>query len=471
MSDVLKRCACDESKHNRCLHPWYMKKFLWQGRPYAPNVTRWARVTLHEDVTTRTRADVLVEQIRTQIRAGTFTSAKAANTARPVADAEMTFTQLIAAFDRDVLSVRIGDTDDASAETVDTHRRRLARLAAFEACGTRHARAVDYALLKRFRTSAAMQQQGRSSWGKYWGIYGRLFRYAKHAGIVPVNPCARDVLSEAEYNVVRRRKPEPRTRRLRPGEEERLLRAARVGRFPFDAQRLSDLIVAALECAARYGELLALQWRDLELVESGVGIITIRGDEDGASKTGARVVPMSDRFKAMALRRRVHPLTGQPFPEHAYVFGNEVGERIRQIRSWEPCVVRAAGHEPTLVRGNLSAASRAIYRAAKLHFHDLRREAASRWLESRRFDVKQISKLLGHSNLATTDIYLDITEGSTLDAMRAYNADRAADAQLPVAIGLNDYNASTNAGDPGSTGTGPRLVKGHKRRGDSTLRK
>ena len=44
---------------------------------------------------------------------------------------------------------------------------------------------------------------------------------------------------------------ESRTRRLQPGEEERLLLAA---------GRLHDLIVAALETGMRRGEILSLQW-------------------------------------------------------------------------------------------------------------------------------------------------------------------------------------------------------------------
>jgi integrase len=49
----------------------------------------------------------------------------------------------------------------------------------------------------------------------------------------------------------------PRNRRLSSGDEDRLLAAAN--------PRLYGLIVAALETCARRGELLSLQWREVDL--------------------------------------------------------------------------------------------------------------------------------------------------------------------------------------------------------------
>src|SRR5882672_704779 len=474
MSDVTKRCACDEARQTKCKHPWYMKKFIYQGKPYANNVDRWALVTLHETIETRTRADAVVELMRTQIRAGTFVDAKAATKARPKADPVATLAQLVAQFKREILDGQISDVDAASDETLDNHRRRLDRLCAFDDFGARPARSIDAAAIVLFRKSPAIRVQGRSSWAKYRGIYNRLFRFGKHAGVLDTNPF--DVVSEEQHAVLRRRKGEARIRRLKPGEENRLLRAALAGRFPFDAQRLHDLIVGAIESGARKGELLALQWGDLDLAAPpAVGIARITAVEKGARKTRKpRMVPVSLRWRAVLLRRRINALTGQPFHDTAYVYGNEVGERVTQLASWEPAVVRAQGQTPELLAGgNLSDASVAVYKAAALHFHDLRREGASRWLETERYTLREIQELLGHTTIAQTSDYLGLQAGSLLDAARRNQAldlqDQREREALPLAVGSTDHKPTTNGNGTGAKRSGPRLVKGHKRSGVSDL--
>lgn len=54
----------------------------------------------------------------------------------------------------------------------------------------------------------------------------------------------------------------PRTRRLEPGDEERLLKHA--------GPHLRALIVAALSTGCRIGELLSLQWHQIRYDEKGV---------------------------------------------------------------------------------------------------------------------------------------------------------------------------------------------------------
>lgn len=473
-TNVFKRCAHTYTEQNKCGDPWYMKKFIHKGIAHQHNVSRWAALMLHDDaITTRTRADEVCDIMRGQIRKGEFVSAKAANAQGPAPDPQQTLSTLIEHFKRDDLDVQLPGADAISDDTLDAHRSRLQCLAAFNDNGTRPVSALDPAAIVAFRTSPAIAQLGRSSWAKYRGIFNRLFRYAMHAGVLAKNPLDKAALSDKQVELLKRRKPEPRTRRLKPGEESRLLKAAAIGRFKFDAQRLVDLIVAALECAGRFGELLALQWSDIHLPTSGVGVLMIKAIEDGASKTGARVVPISDRLKAVLLRRRVNPLTGRPFHESAYVFGNEVGERVTQLRTWEACVVRSEGHTPEYKGRNLSPASIAVYKTAALHFHDLRRECASRWLESKAFTLLEIQHLLGHSNIAQTSEYLALQPGSAIDAMRRYNDQRRQEQRdadvLPVAIGADDYKATANGNDDDSAAPGPRLVKGHKSRERRTL--
>ena len=88
------------------------------------------------------------------------------------------------------------------------------------------------------------------------------------------------------------------------------------------------------------------------------GAINLRA---ASTKTGkARVIPIMSRLRALLLTRRNGP-DGEPLPAAAHVFGNEVGEPINQIKTAWLATCRRAG-------------------IVDLHFHDLRRDFASRLL-------------------------------------------------------------------------------------------
>ena len=114
----------------------------------------------------------------------------------------------------------------------------------------------------------------------------------------------------------------PRTRRLNGDEEERLLAAA--------SPKMRAIIIAALETGCRIGELLSLQFGQIDEARNVI-ILPAEKTKAGA----ARVVPMTARLQKVIAGRRFDP-AGQPFgPEH-YVFGNEVGERTKSIKTaWE----------------------------------------------------------------------------------------------------------------------------------------
>ena len=65
----------------------------------------------------------------------------------------------------------------------------------------------------------------------------------------------------------------------------------------------------------------------------------------------------------------------------------------------------------------LAPASQAAYRAIDLHFHDLRHEAGSRWLEAG-MPIHHVKQLLGHASIGTTDTYLNSTRIGLQEAMR-----------------------------------------------------
>jgi hypothetical protein len=113
-------------------------------------------------------------------------------------------------------------------------------------------------------------------------------------------------------------------------------------------------------------------------------------------------------------------------PLDAYVFGTATGDRVRQItHSWWTTVLRAHGYEgPIWKHLKLYDDAKAALKRIDLHFHDLRREAGSRWLE---LGVKlhTVRDWLGHTSISQTSTYLASTLQVQHDAMRRFEEERA----------------------------------------------
>jgi integrase len=200
-----------------------------------------------------------------------------------------------------------------------------------------------------------------------------------------------------------------RSRRLEPGEENRLLAAADVlvqnGRAP----HLYALIVAALESGCRRGELLSLQWRDVKKDAQGHAFIDLRAI---TTKTNAgRTIPISPRLAAILEMRRNAP-DGEEHPPTAFVFGNSAGEQFDTVKTSWTSVCESAGIED-------------------LHFHDLRREAGSRWLEGG-INLLTVSKMLGHASVSMTDRYLKPSKAVNEREMREYHQRQTTPTKRPT---------------------------------------
>jgi integrase len=109
----------------------------------------------------------------------------------------------------------------------------------------------------------------------------------------------------------------------------------------------------------------------------------------------------------------------------AFVFGTAVGERVGDVkRVWQTCVLKAHGLKATWAGSNLDRASCARYQQIDVHLHDLRREFASRLLESD-VPLHLVRDVLGHSNIAITSRYLASTSTALREAIakkEAYEA-------------------------------------------------
>src|SRR4029453_1377157 len=122
-----------------------------------------------------------------------------------------------------------------------------------------------------------------------------------------------------------------------------------------------------------------------------------------AKKTKAlrrRELRMSQRMRALLTMRRTDP-TGEEHGPDNYVFGNVDGSRVKSIRTaWENAVLKAHGIPVKRTKtAALLPECREALRRIDLHFHDLRREAGSRFLEYG-MPAHYVQAFLDHANLS-----------------------------------------------------------------------
>jgi len=187
------------------------------------------------------------------------------------------------------------------------------------------------------------------------------------------------------------RRSTPEFQPLSPDEVKKFLEAAR-------EDRLEGLYVLAVTTGMRQGEILGLQWRNLDL-ENGtlqVHATLQQGGTLGEPKTAkarrqidlpiVAIEPLRrHRIRQMKERIEAGPLWG----ESDFVFTNAVGRHI------DPDNLRHRSFGPLLQRAALP----------NIRFHDLRHTAAT-VLMSLGTHPKVVQELLGHSQIAVTmDIY------------------------------------------------------------------
>jgi integrase len=119
-------------------------------------------------------------------------------------------------------------------------------------------------------------------------------------------------------------------------------------------------------------------------------------------------VPITRRLR-IVLERRQSIAEGEPFKAEDYVFGNEVGEqRLWIYNAWATACEKAGIND--------------------LHFHDLRREFASRLLETPGVSLHDVSDWVGHSNVITTSRYLSTSGVRKQRVLERFEAGRHSNA-------------------------------------------
>lgn len=149
-----------------------------------------------------------------------------------------------------------------------------------------------------------------------------------------------------------------RERRLQPGELEKLLEACRLSR----SAKLSDTVLLAIETAMRLGELLSLEWQDIDLKARTAHLPHTKNGEP-------RTVPLSVAAVTL-LSNPPSPAVGRVFPQWSRATSFE--------HTWRRAV-KLAGLDD-------------------LRFHDLRHEAASRFFEKGLHPI-QVAAITGHRTL------------------------------------------------------------------------
>lgn len=390
-----KRCSCGPRQWSKCAHPWHFS-FHYNGQEHRYSLDKIARARRQPPPRSKTEAATWRDTLRSEIRSGSSIDPDALPSSTQ--DVRPTFGHVCEQYlKRHVQSPTRRPRGKREMEILVAMLCRAevpAGAGGMITLDTKPAADITRADVEAVRDwRRRVQAEGGATVGAKGGEVGinrllsrmrHLFSWAIVEGHVNETPFKKGSVSvvrmESSAENARTRRLEPSMRLpsgdVREGEEARLLANA--------GPHLRSLIVAALSTGCRLGELLSLQWSQIRRDEKGEPRWIVLPPTKTKTAEG-RTVPISARLKAELAMRLTGP-DGQEHGPDAYVFGNECGERVVSIRTaWEHTCKRAG--------------------ISGLHFHDLRREFASRLLESRA-DLHDVQMFLGHAAITTTSRYL-----------------------------------------------------------------
>lgn len=193
-----------------------------------------------------------------------------------------------------------------------------------------------------------------------------------------------------------------RDRRVHRDEEQPLLEACLAmnsAEHKWTGPAMHDRIIGALETCCRQGEMLRIQNRDVDWTQHQ---ILIRAEN--AKDNENRRIPFDPKGRlAPILKRRAE------LGPYSFVFGTPEGEFQDSFKTaWESLQLVAHGHPTKRAKPGVRV-DRERLREIDLHWHDLRHEGACRLLADG-VDIRVIQLMLGHSDIKTTQRYLNITD-------------------------------------------------------------
>lgn len=201
---------------------------------------------------------------------------------------------------------------------------------------------------------------------------------------------------------IKRRHENKRDRRLHRDEEQQLLAACiamNTGDHKWMGPAMHDRIIGAIETCCRQGEMLRLKNRDVDWAQHQ---IVIRGAN--AKDSENRRIPFDPNGRLAPILKRRKELGPQ-----AFVFGSSDGEFVASFKTaWESLLLVANGHQTKRTKPG-ARVDREKLRDIDLHWHDMRHEGACRLLADG-VDIRVVQLVLGHSDIKTTQRYLNITD-------------------------------------------------------------
>ena len=222
------------------------------------------------------------------------------------------------------------------------------------------------------------------------------FRWVIKRGWAEENPITNVAKPRKQQRTKAFLQPDDVQKLLAAIDAHRQLRQGEPGPTPHDAW-LKQMIVVAIGTGLRRGELLNLEWRDVDL---GGNRLHIRARGDFQPKNGQdRAVPLVG--DAHGVLQSVHEQR-DPLP----------GARVFIDASQSP-------PKPDRVtrRFKFYVRKARLQNADDLHFHSLRHTTAS-WLTMKGVPKKIVADVLGHTTTRMADVYSHLAPGATEDAMR-----------------------------------------------------
>jgi len=259
--------------------------------------------------------------------------------------------------------------------SVEAYRRDLEQLGAFLGTGAGHPDAVTTADLRDFLRQQVSRGQASSTVSRKLSAVRSYFAFLRREGVVEANPAA-----SLRGSTPRRRLPNVLSRM----EVERLLSAP--SETTASGMRDAALLELLYSCGLRVSEALGLTFDDLALAET---FVRVRGKGDKE-----RLVPFGDRAaerlgKYLAEGRPHLARTGRPVPA---LFLNGRGTPLSRVACFK----------------SLRAYWKAVGGRRPISPHTLRHTFATHLVDGGA-DIRFVQELLGHADVATTEIYTHVS--------------------------------------------------------------
>lgn len=181
--------------------------------------------------------------------------------------------------------------------------------------------------------------------------------------------------------------PEGRLRWLARAEAAALLASARANKR---APHLAPLIMLALHCGMRRGEMLGLEW---SRVDRSAGLIYLEAEHTKAKKRRAVPInPLAEQALSELARFRA-----EHCPDTRWVICNKRGEPFASVQSSFETACRNA-------------------KIQDFRFHDLRHTCAA-WLVQLGVPLAEVRDVLGHASVVMTERYAHLAPEGTRSAL------------------------------------------------------